>query len=218
MSRRPSILLISDLSYEAKGRRYCDEDIYLSAQLRRAFDVALAHPEDAVALMDRFDAVLVRNSGPVIGYPETYAVFREHALATEARVFNQLTGKADMVGKQYLPDLWRAGYPVIPTIERIEDAELLPRSESYVIKPKLGADSLGMEFLPALPDALGEDMLLQPRIDFAYEVSFYFVNHTFSYALYAPAPGQYSLSAVGRRPKMACPTRTQSAPSSTAIS
>jgi hypothetical protein len=30
--------------------------------------------------------------------------------------------------------------------------------------------------------------LLQPRIDFRYEVSFYFVGRTFQYALYAPDP------------------------------
>ncbi|MBK3590300.1 hypothetical protein JHN49_44395, partial [Streptomyces sp. MBT57] len=31
-------------------------------------------------------------------------------------------------------------------------------------------------------------LLVQPRIDFRYEVSFYFVDHDFQYALYAPDP------------------------------
>ena len=29
-------------------------------------------------------------------------------------------------------------------------------------------------------------MLIQPAVDFVYEVSFYFINDKFEYALYAP--------------------------------
>ena len=32
--------------------------------------------------------------------------------------------------------------------------------------------------------------LIQPRIDFVYEVSFYFIGRTFQYSLYAPDPGR----------------------------
>ena len=31
-----------------------------------------------------------------------------------------------------------------------------------------------------------KDMLIQPKIDFEYEVSFYFINDKFEYALYGP--------------------------------
>jgi hypothetical protein len=34
------------------------------------------------------------------------------------------------------------------------------------------------------------DILVQPRIDFRYEVSFYYVDDAFQYALHAPDPGQ----------------------------
>ncbi len=115
---RPHVLYVSDLTYPAKGRRYCDEDIYLSARMREEFDVALCHPLDAQNLMDGFDVVVVRNSGPVIHYPQQYEAFRQAALAADVPVFTQLTGKADMAGKQYLLDLFAAGEPVIPTIDR----------------------------------------------------------------------------------------------------
>ena len=72
---RPSVLFVTDLGYEARGRRYCDEDIYLSSRLREEFDVALCHPRDAAALMDAFDVVVVRNSGPVLHYQEPYDAF-----------------------------------------------------------------------------------------------------------------------------------------------
>ncbi|MFI0186661.1 hypothetical protein ACH4PW_03685 [Streptomyces sp. NPDC017082] len=187
---RPRLLYVTDLAYRARGRRYGDEDVHLASRLRDRFDLALCHPADAVALMDAFDAVVVRNSGPVLGYQKEYDAFRARALATGARVYNPLTGKADMAGKQYLLDLTAAGCPVIPTVGRVEDAHLLPAAERYVVKPKQGADSLGLRIVPAgrLAGFAAGDVLVQPRVDFAYEVSFYFVDDDFQYALYAPDP------------------------------
>ncbi|MFD3497769.1 hypothetical protein [Streptomyces sp. NPDC058678] len=187
---RPRLLYVTDLAYQARGRRYCDEDIFLTARLREDFDLALCHPRDAAALMDAFVVVVVRNSGPVLTHQEAYDAFRARALASGARVYNQLCGRADMVGKQYLLDLSAAGHPVIPTVDRPEDLHRLPETERYVVKPKLGADSVGLRIVPAdgVRDLVDGSVLVQPCIDFAYEVSFYFVDHRFQYALYAPHP------------------------------
>ncbi|GAA0409724.1 hypothetical protein [Streptomyces luteireticuli] len=193
MSRKPRVLYVTDLAYEAKGRRYCDEDIFLTARLRaEGFDIALCHPLDAAALMDGFDLVVVRNSGPVLNYQAEYDAFREQALRRGTRVYNQLTGRADMAGKQYLLDLTAAGYPVIPTVDRAEDLHRLPLVDEYVVKPKLGADSIGLEFVPRerLAELAYGDVLVQPRIHFLHEVSFYFVDDAFQYALYAPDPAR----------------------------
>jgi hypothetical protein len=190
MAARPSLLYVTDLAYRARGRRYCDEDISLSSRLRTDFDIALCHPLDAAALMDRFDAVVVRNSGPVLHYQKEYDAFRDQALARGIRVYNPLTGRADMAGKQYLLDLTAAGYPVIPTVDRLKDLDRLPASAQYAVKPKAGADSIGLAFVSR--ERLGTlaygSILVQPRIDFRYEVSFYYVDDTFQYALHAPAP------------------------------
>ncbi|MFE9821967.1 hypothetical protein ACFYSH_07290 [Streptomyces sp. NPDC005791] len=187
---RPSVLFVTDLAYEAHGRRYCDEDIFLTSRLRETFDVALCHPRDAAALLEGFDAVVVRNSGPVLHHQEAYDAFRTRARESGARVYNALDGRGDMAGKQYLVDLSRAGFPVIPTVDRAEDLGLLPRSAAYVVKPKLGADSVGLRFTesPEFPEGADGTLLVQPRIDFRYEVSFYFVDHDFLYALHAPHP------------------------------
>lgn len=189
---RPRVLYVTDLAYQARGRRYCDEDIYLTSRLREEFDLALCHPRDAVALLDAFDAVVVRNSGPVQGYEAAYQAFRERAAERGTRVYNQLTGRADMVGKQYLLDLTAAGFPVIPTVDRAEDLHRLPDAEEYVVKPRLGADSAGLRIVPAdrVSEALAGagDLLVQPRVDFVHEVSFYFVDHDYQYALRTPHP------------------------------
>ncbi|PWK84273.1 hypothetical protein C8D88_109358 [Lentzea atacamensis] len=196
MPSRPTVLYVSDLTYPAKGRRYCDEDIHLTSELRKTFDLAICHPTDAAQLMAGFDTAVIRNSGPVIDYPEAYRHFREQAKTTGQRVYNPLTGKADMAGKQYLVDLTDEGYPVIPTIDTLQHLDRLPQTAEYVVKPKAGADSHGLEFVSrdALPARLADiaidnaDVLIQPKIDFRYEVSFYFVDHDFQYALHAPDP------------------------------
>ncbi|MFF2805658.1 hypothetical protein ACFVT2_00480 [Streptomyces sp. NPDC058000] len=190
-SAQPSVLYVTDLTYEARGRRYGDEDVFLSSRLRDTFTVALCHPLDAVALMDSFDAVVVRNSGPVLNYQAAYEDFRTRALSHGVRVYNPLTGKADMAGKQYLLDLSAAGHPVIPTADRRDTLDRLPHADAYVAKPKAGADSLGLRVLArdeldGLDGLDSGDLLIQPRIDFRYEVSFYFVDHTFQYALRTP--------------------------------
>ncbi|WP_034262732.1 hypothetical protein [Actinospica robiniae] len=192
MHRRSRILFVTDLAYPARGRRYCDEDIFLTSRLRETFDIALCHPLDAESLMDAFDGVVVRNSGPVLHYQDAYDAFREQAAARRTRVYNPLTGRGDMAGKQYLLDLSAAGHPVIPTIDRPEDLHLLPEAEQYAVKPKVGADSIGLAFVPReqLADLTYGDILIQPRVDFRYEVSFYFVDDDFQYALHAPDPEQ----------------------------
>lgn len=187
---RAKILYVTDLTYPARGRRYGDEDALLTRQLRDHFDVALCHPLDAVALLDGFDAVVVRNCGPVLHFQTEYDEFRAAATARGARVFNELTGKADMVGKQYLINLTETGLPVIPTTDN--DPDSLPKAMEYVVKPKLGADSIGLRKVTREDFtnlSLDGQTLIQPLIDFRYEVSFYFVGRSFQYALHTPDPG-----------------------------
>ncbi|MFI1439642.1 hypothetical protein [Streptomyces fructofermentans] len=190
VTARRSILFVSDLAYPARGRRYCDEDIFLTSRLRDTFDVALCHPLDAAALMGAFDAVVVRNSGPVLHYQDAYDAFRARARAQGTRVYNPLSGRGDMAGKQYLLDLTAEGHPVIPTVDRLRDLDRLPETDLYAVKPKAGADSIGLSFVPRaeLDGLTYGDLLVQPRVDFRYEVSFYFVDDSFQYALHAPDP------------------------------
>ena len=189
-SARPRVLYVSDLAYPARGRRYGDEDVALTARLREDFAIAVCHPRDAAALMAGFDAVVVRNSGPVLHHQAAYQAFRERALADGVPVYNELSGKGDMAGKGYLLELTAAGYPVIPTVDRAADLDRLPVAESYAVKPRQGRtpsawSSWSAPRLAGLPFG---GILVQPRVDFRYEVSFYFVDDTLQYALYAPDP------------------------------
>ncbi len=183
------ILYLTDLYYEAKGRKYYEEDLYITSILKNYFNIALCHPLNSKSFEEDVDLIVFRNTGSVLGYKEEYEKFINRIKTKNIQTFNEFTGKADMQGKQYLLDLTKANYPVIPTINSKENLSFLPDVDEYVIKPVGGADSIGLEYLTKkelYEEKLSDKMLIQPRIDFEYEVSFYFLNDKFEYALYAP--------------------------------
>lgn len=184
------ILYLTDLAYPAKGRDYGAEDVYITNRLKDCFDVALCLPKCAEGFEDNADLIVFRNTGSVLGFESVYRAFVRRVRQKHLRTFNTFDGKADMCAKQYLLDLTRENYPVIPTVDAVEKVPLLPCAERYVLKPKDGADSIGLEFVTGeqLAARVPNDgrTLIQPAVDFQYEVSFYFINDTFQYALYAP--------------------------------
>lgn len=184
----PTILYLTDLYYPAKGRNYYEEDLYITSQLKEHFNILIGHPQQALEFMDKADFIVFRNTGPVAYYQEYFNDFVDAVKQKGVPTFNSFDGKADMQGKQYLLDLFEQDFPVIPTIGSTEKLYLLPYSEHYIIKLKNGADSMGMEKVnkEELSKLKLDNQLIQPFIDFEYEVSFYFINDEFQYALYAP--------------------------------
>ena len=185
---KPTILFVTDLYYQAKQRRYADEDIYLTSQLRDNFNLVICHPQDTKSFENLVDEIVCRNTGPVIYYKRAYSEFRNRLLANKKVVYNSLSGHADMVGKQYLIDLTACNFPVIPTIDDRSNISFLPTVDTYVVKPKQGADSHGLEFIGKnnIDKMDLADKLLQPKINFEYEVSFFYIDNDLQYALYAP--------------------------------
>ena len=184
------LLYLTDLYYHAAGRRYREEDLIVTEYLRNYFDIALCHPRQSRGFEACADLIVFRNTGSVILYQEDFDAFKQRVRENRLPIFNEFTGKGDMAGKQYLVDLTAAGFPVIPTVDRPEDMHRLPACGGYAVKPKNGADSIGLKFLDqtqlareSFPD---RNTLIQPAVDFVYEVSFYFINDTFQYAMYAP--------------------------------
>lgn len=183
-----TVLYLTDLYYPAKGRKYYEEDLYITSQLKEHFNILIGNPQQALAFLDKADFIVFRNTGPVAFYQEYFNEFVKAVNLNGIATFNSFDGKADMKGKQYLLDLFEQDFPVIPTINSLDNLHLLPNSDQYIIKLKNGADSIGMEKVSKaeLNNTKLEDKLIQPFIDFEYEVSFYFINDEFQYALYAP--------------------------------
>lgn len=183
-----TILYLTDLYYPAQGRNYYEEDLYITGRLNDHFDLLIGHPRQVLSYMHCADLVVFRNTGPVMWYKDYFERFVQEAAKKRVITFNSFDGKADRMGKQYLIDLTAEGYPVIPTVERLEDLALLGDPGRYILKLKDGADSIGMSILSReeLLASHPVDRLIQPYIDFRYEVSFYYLNKEFQYALYAP--------------------------------
>jgi len=183
-----TILYLTDLYYEAKGRKYYEEDLFITSKLKEHFNILIGHPHQAISYLDSADFVVLRNTGPVLSYHNYFQEFLTAIKEKNILTFNSFDGKADIKGKQYLLDLTNQGYPVIPTVDSITKIDSIGNPEKYIVKIKNGADSIGMETLTKeeLLNSQPNGKLIQPLIDFEYEVSFYYLNDTFQYALYAP--------------------------------
>lgn len=189
MSNKKTILLLTDFSYQAKGREYFREDIELSGFLRKYFKVYVCHIDDAETGLNVVDAILLRNTGPQILHHKQLMALRKRK---DLLLFNDLLGKGDINGKYHLWDLFKSGFPVIPTFRSKDELKLVASYERYLLKPLDGADSCGIRILNhenILTDSC-LNVLIQPLIDFEYEVSFYFIGKQFHYALYAPDPNK----------------------------
>ncbi len=183
-----TLLYLTDFYYEAKGRKYYEEDLYITSELKEHFTILIGHPHQAISNLEIADLVVFRNTGAILGYQEYFQQFLTEVKQKNILTFNSFDGKADILGKQYLIDLTNQGYPVIPTIESITEVDKIGNYEKYIVKLKNGADSIGMEVLTheTLLNSDTQGKLIQPLIDFEYEVSFYYLNNNFQYALYAP--------------------------------
>ncbi|MDD3771470.1 MAG: hypothetical protein PHC38_02300 [Weeksellaceae bacterium] len=182
------ILFVTDIYCQVQGRNYYEEDLFLTRELKNHFNVIISHPTQAVEFINNVDFVVLRNTGPIKNYKEEYNHFVKTISEKGINTFNSFDGKADMKGKDYLLELVDKGYPVIPTIDKAENIEKLGNTEKYIVKLKDGADSIGIEILNKEEIQNKEiiDRLIQPFLDFEYEISFYYINSEFQYALYAP--------------------------------
>ena len=181
-----TILYLTDLYYVAKGRNYYEEDLFITSKLKEHFNILIGHPHQAIEYLDIADLVIFRNTGSILGFQDYFNKFLSIVKEKNVSTFNSFDGKADIKGKQYLLDLTAEGYPVIPTIENIENVEKLGKNDKYIIKIKNGADSIGMEILTRqeLLNKKPNGKLIQPLVNFEYEVSFYYLDKIFQYALY----------------------------------
>ena len=76
---KPTLLYLIDLSFEAKGRRYYEEDVYLTRRLRDDFNLVLCHPCDSQPFEQSVDLIVFRNTGPGLQYQADFVAFVERA-------------------------------------------------------------------------------------------------------------------------------------------
>ena len=182
----PKLVLITDPS-----NGDIDEDEHLEKLLSRQFNVQIIPFKDYKRIKKSDGTVLIRNIFPnhhvanMHEYRRNSREMRQYLSNIGLHVYNDLSGSGDVQGKDYLLRLFREGYPVIPTIDRIEELEKLPMSNRYVVKPKDGLSSIGLKILTRQELLLAdiENDLIQPYIEFTEESCFFFIDKSFQYAI-----------------------------------
>jgi len=188
-----SLLLVSDL-----GNGSADEDVLTAAFLQNDFRVFLSHPADCEQLEDQVDRIIIRNIWNATRYGMAEPWYHRWRSKPQLPVHDDLyvrdgdlsTGAGE--SKDYLIELCELGYPVIPSIDSILNLANLPETERYLIKPKDGFDAINVRKLTKseLIALNPQHYLIQPFVDFDYELSFYYLDKRLEYSLYAPNKGR----------------------------
>ncbi|MBP7133817.1 hypothetical protein KBA73_01245 [Patescibacteria group bacterium] len=176
----PSLLFITNPHHSDP-----EEDLFLAEYLSHAFALQMVDPVEAVAILPQFRRCLIRNAWPSRQFVKEFQELKRLCEVHQIKSYNTFHRNAFIEDKTYLLELYRDGYPVIPTIDHQRDLPLLPEVESYIIKPKNGCSSHGVESLTR-EELLVRELnahLIQPEIDFIDERSFYFIDDRFEYAM-----------------------------------
>ncbi|SMO72568.1 hypothetical protein SAMN06265171_105246 [Chryseobacterium rhizoplanae] len=183
-----TILYLTDFYYEAKGRAYYKEDLYITSKLKNNFNILIGHPHQVNSYLEYGDIIIFRNTGSVMNYEPYFKEFIDNVKKRNLLTFNSFDGKGDQKGKDYLLKLTKDNFPVIPTVENRDELHRLGTPGSYMVKMKNGADSTGQEKVnnKYIHTTELNGKIIQPFIDFKYEISFVYLNDRFQYALYAP--------------------------------
>ena len=178
------ILFLTDLT---NGE---DEDLIIVKYLKNFFDIKVSYFYGIEKIEDNFDLIIIRNTWPsenkrFMEYNKLKSDFLKRAKKKNLLVYNDLNACADRRGKDYLVELFDKGYPVIPSFNSTKELGNLLNFENFLIKPKKGFSSIGIKEIEKsqIKNVKLNDELIQPKLDFEYEISFYFIDKTFLYCL-----------------------------------
>lgn len=178
------MLFLTDLS------NWETEDIITIAYLRNFFDVFVSYLDAIENMEDDFDIIVIRNTRPsdwskLDHYNRLKQSFLIRAKKKWLNIYNDFDAIADRHGKNYLLELYKNDYPVIPSVDNVADIHTLPASNEYIVKPKSWLNSFGMRTLTLneLKKEKIKNAIIQPKLDFKYEISFYFIDWVLLYCL-----------------------------------
>lgn len=136
-----------------------------------------------------FDIYLFRNAWPGRIYSNELLKLYDIANKNNIIVYNSLNQKTkEYASKEYLRYLYKHHDNVIPTYDNLID---FPNDKKVLIKPKNGGSSYGVEIYEdkqKINKSL-DGYLIQEYIPLKKELSFYFVDKVFIYALRTRASG-----------------------------
>jgi len=180
---RPSLLLLTN-----RHNSDTQEDIVLADYLDRWFDITVCHPLDCKRFEDRVDGILIRNVWPTSVHQRSFDSMLDRFTRKRLKVYNDLSGQGDRHGKWHLLLLSRARFPVIPSVESVRTLSRLPDCPAYFLKPFYGSDGSGCATVTkqSLMHEPPRGFVIQPKLAFLYEVSFFFIDGKYQGALSTP--------------------------------
>ncbi len=177
---KPRIFLVTNLANEST-----EDTEVLGPALRQWFEVTLLNPADAAPRLKEVDLCLIRNAWPEREMKHDLRKLAAAVRASGVPSYNPVRANSFAEDKTYLARLTNDGLPVIPTVLDKADAGRLGKPARYLIKPLDGCGSEGIQKLDAAGVAVVDlaGNVLQPLIEIARELSFFFIDDTFVYAL-----------------------------------
>ena len=164
------------------------EDIWLARAFQQdGHKVAIVDKNYDESLEEIFDIFLIRNcwnsNATMDTVKESYEFSKRIITKDLARI--NFDGKFDSKGKDYLVKLFKKGYPVIPTIDSLDDINLLEANNKYMLKLKYSYDGIGQIAVEdrEIKDKFNESYIIQPFMNFKSEVQFYYIKDKLEYAL-----------------------------------
>ncbi len=170
---------------KAEGRK---EDLFLAKYLKKKFIVQVSNINKCEDMAKTSDLILIRNIWPTSNFLAQDRKILSSLIKKGMTIYNPGINEEDIIGKEYLVYLYKKGFPVIPSIDEKLDSDLISGQNFYFIKPKHGGGREGCKKILAkdIRKVDFQKYIVQPFLDFKYEVSFYFIDNKFIYALYAP--------------------------------
>ena len=178
-----NILMISNIDADEKL-----EDIWLARAFQKdGHKVAIVDKNYDEKLESLFDVFLLRNTWDTDANIETIkekSNFRLRIINKNLPRIN-FDGKYDGKSKEYLVRLYKNGYPVIPTVDNIEDLQILDKCNKILLKLKDSYDGIGQMVVDKqqLEKNFTDSYVIQPYMEFQSEVQFYYIKDKFEYAL-----------------------------------
>lgn len=178
-----NILMISNLDSDEKL-----EDVWLARSFQEdGHKVAIVDKNYDERLEKIFDIFIIRNtwnSNATIENIKEESNFRKRVIKKKLPRIN-FDGMYDGKNKQYLVDLYKKGYLVIPSIDNLKDLNLLNGTNKYMLKLKDSYDGIGQMIvnMDELKQKFNNSYIIQPFMKFKSEVQFYYIKDRFEYAL-----------------------------------
>ncbi|CAB3753979.1 hypothetical protein [Paraburkholderia humisilvae] len=184
------LLLVTNLAHEDRG-----EDLYLAERFGEHYDLTIASPTAAVPLLaaQAVDGCLIRNAWPGRQFKDAFAAIERLTALNSITTYNPLLPgrRGPVENKAYVVDLFQQGYGVIPSYHGPEDMVTAgyPEGQQVLAKPMDGCSSAGIVEM-ALKDSQPAPgrFVFQPKIVFSFEISFYFIDGHFAWAMRSGGP------------------------------